>query len=83
MALRAGVAKLSKAPREKEKENYDRGVNDRAIKPQDLVMLHQKESCKLKPRWRGPFMIEKFAGSHGKSYRIRQIGSKVIYVYNH
>lgn len=44
----------------------------------DLVILHRKESGKLEPRWKGPFTIEKFAGSYGKSYKTRQIGGKVI-----
>ena len=42
--LRAKVAKLSEAKKEKEKEKYDRGVKSWTFKPQDLVMLHQKKT---------------------------------------
>ena len=66
----------AKALKEKETEKYDRGVKDWSFKPQDLVMNHQKKSGKLEPRWSGPFMIEKFASSYGKSYKIRQIGGQ-------
>ena len=76
--LRARKAKLSKEQKGKEKEKYDRGVKNWTFKPQDLVMPHQKESGKLEPRWKGLFIVEKFAGSHGKSYKIRQIGGKII-----
>ena len=55
--LRAKVAKLSEAQKEKEKEKYNHGVKNWTFKPQDLVILHQKKPGKLQPRWRGPFMI--------------------------
>lgn len=76
--LRAKIAKLSEAQKDKEKEKYDREVKNWTFQPQDLVILHQKESGKLETRWKGPFMIEKFAGSYGKSYKTRRIGGKVI-----
>ena len=62
MEVLAKVAKLSEAREEKEKEKYDRGVKNWTFKPQGLVMLHQKKPGKLEPRWKEPFMIEKFAG---------------------
>ena len=76
--LRAKVAKLSEAQKEKEKQKYNHGVKNWTFKPQNLVILHQKKPGKLQPRWRGPFMIENFASSDGKSYKIRQIGGRDI-----
>lgn len=48
------------------------------FKPLDLVMSYQKKSGKLEPRWRKPFIVEKFAGNYEKSYKIWQIGDKTI-----
>jgi hypothetical protein len=57
---------------------YDRGVRLVCHQLQDLVMLHQRTSGKLQPRWRGPFRIQDYGGSHGKSFVLRQLNRRKI-----
>ena len=55
-------------------DRYNRGVVHRELFARDLVLLHQKESTKLKARWRGPFIVDK-PGEH-LSFHIRQINGQ-------
>lgn len=62
-------------------QKHDMGV--RAIKDYnhgDLVMLfdHREAGKKLRPTWRGPFVIAGFGGDMGKSYCLRQIEGTAI-----
>lgn len=41
-------------------------------------MLFQKDVGKLKARWRGPFMIRGYGGTHGKSYTLKQFNGRNI-----
>ena len=41
-------------------------------------MLYQKDMGKLQARWRGPFRIDGFGGSHGVSYKLRQFNGRKI-----
>ena len=41
-------------------------------------MLFQKDTGKLQPRWRGPFVVEGFASPRGVSYPIKQINGRRI-----
>lgn len=61
-----------------ERARFNRGIIQHEFASGDLVMLFQKTSGKLQPRWRGPFYVEGFGGSHGTSYTIRQINGRKI-----
>ncbi|POS81641.1 hypothetical protein EPUL_006635, partial [Erysiphe pulchra] len=55
-----------------------RGQNE--YSPGELVMLydHRQAGRKLRPTWRGPFVIVGFGGDMGKSYKLRQINGTPI-----
>ncbi|POS83424.1 hypothetical protein EPUL_004130, partial [Erysiphe pulchra] len=55
-----------------------RGQNE--YRPEELVMLydHGQAGRKLRPTWRGPFVIVGFGGDMGKSYKLRQINGTPI-----
>ncbi|KAI0996301.1 hypothetical protein K3495_g11880, partial [Podosphaera aphanis] len=60
---------------------YDLGVNSlRNYSPGDMVMLfdHQQSGKKLRPSWRGPFVINGYGGDLNKSYTLRQISGASI-----
>ncbi|KAM0800623.1 hypothetical protein BDR22DRAFT_889337 [Usnea florida] len=44
----------------------------------DLVMLYQKDTGKLEPRWRGPFRITNYGGSHNLSFKLQQLNGRWI-----
>lgn len=46
--------------------------------PTSRTMLYQKDTGKLQARWRGPFRIDGFSGSHGVSYKLRQFNGRKI-----
>ena len=58
--------------------SYDKGVNLAVHYPGDLVMLYQEHSGKLQPRWRGPFQISAYGGSHGLSFCLKQLNGRKI-----
>lgn len=62
------------------KERFDKGVRRQSFTPGQLVMLYDKKTAgqKLKPSWRGPFVVTGFGGDFGKSYTIRQIDGTPI-----
>jgi hypothetical protein len=72
------VRAISQRRQEDMASRYDRGVRPVYHQLQDLVMLHQKISGKLQPRWRGPFRIQDYGGSHGKSFVLRQLNGRKI-----
>ena len=41
-------------------------------------MLHQKNTGKLQPRWRGPFIIHEYGSDRQVSYRLRQLNGRLI-----
>ena len=72
------VSQLSIARKEGEAARYNKGVRQRVFEPGDLVMLYQKDTGKLQPRWRGPFVVEAFASPRGVSYLIKQTNGRRI-----
>lgn len=72
------VAQMSIARKEQEAMKYNKGVRPAVFSAGDLVMLHQKTSGKLQPRWRGPFRIDSFATDRQLSYIIRQLNGRLI-----
>ncbi|KAI1006688.1 hypothetical protein K3495_g1530 [Podosphaera aphanis] len=62
-------------------ERHDLGIRGTVrYDPGDLVMLydHRQAGKKLRPSWRGPFVITGFGGDMGKSCTIRQINGTPI-----
>ena len=41
-------------------------------------MIWQKNTGKLEPRWRGPFVVNRYGGSFGKSYTLKQRNGRKI-----
>ena len=63
--------------RTKMAERYNRGVRKATLHEGDLVFLHQKNTGKLEPRWRGPFRIRGY-GPHDVSFTLSQLdGTKI------
>lgn len=50
------------------------------LQPGALVMLydHTVAGQKMKPSWRGPFVVVELAGEHQRSYRLRQVNGAPI-----
>jgi hypothetical protein len=63
-----------------QKERHDLGIHNQSFSPGQLVMLHDAKTAsqKLRPRWRGPFVVTGFGGDKGKSYTLRQINGTLI-----
>ncbi|KAI1005920.1 hypothetical protein K3495_g2300 [Podosphaera aphanis] len=62
-------------------ERHDLGIRgDFRYAPGELVMLfgHCQAGKKLRPSWRGPFVITGFGGDMARSYTTRQINGKKI-----
>jgi len=79
------VRVASELQKEYQKTRFDRGVRHRSFTPGQLVMLYDKESSKkkLRPSWRGPFVITGPGGDHEKSFQIRQIdGTPIKFTYH-
>ena len=57
---------------------YNKGIKQTTHHPGDLVMLYQEHSGKLQPRWRGPFRISGYAGTHGLSFSLQQLNGRPI-----
>ena len=73
------VAQRSIARKEQEAIKFNRGVRHNTVfANKDLVMLHQKASGKLQPRWRGPFRVEGFGSDRQLSYVLRQLNGRLI-----
>ncbi|KAI0995730.1 hypothetical protein K3495_g12449 [Podosphaera aphanis] len=79
------VRVLTSIARERQKARFDRGVKQRAFHPGQLVMLYDGSLAKkkLRPSWRGPFVITGPGGDHGRSFKVRQIdGSPILRTYH-
>ena len=72
------IRQRSNEQKEQEAIRYNKGVKQATHHVGDLVMLHQKNTNKLEPRWRGPFRISGYGGSHGVSFRIQQLNGRMI-----
>lgn len=63
---------------ELEAHRYNRGIKQTIHQLGDMVMLFQKDVGKLQPRWRGPFRIKGYGGSHGISFTLQQLNGRGI-----
>ena len=74
------VKQLTIAHQEKTSRRYDRGIRVALHQIGDLVMLWQNpdQVPKLGNRWRGPFQISGYGGTHGRTFTLKQLnGSKI------
>lgn len=62
------VVETNRRRREQEAIRYNMIVTQAHHQLGDLVMLCQKKTGKLEARWRGPFRILSYGGSHGRSF---------------
>ncbi|POS86061.1 hypothetical protein EPUL_002468 [Erysiphe pulchra] len=74
---------LGRSDRRKDQKAQQHDIGVRATQsynPGDLVMLfdHREAGKKLRPSWRGPFVVVGFGRNMGKSYRLRQIEGTAI-----
>ena len=76
--VRARIDGLSRDQKQKMKDRYDRKVKLQELSRGDYVMLYQKETGKLEARWRGPFVITGYGGTHGVSFIISQLNGRRI-----
>lgn len=72
------VAQASRRQKEAEARKYDKGVRRAVHEIGGTVMLFQKGTGKLQPRWRGPFKISNYGGSHGTSFTLKQLNGRGI-----
>lgn len=57
---------------------YDKGVKQVVHHVGDLAMLYQEGAGNLQPRWKGPFKVSGFGGSHARSFTLRQLNDRRI-----
>ncbi len=66
------VRESTRIQKEKEARKYDRGVRQVHHNIGDQVMLYQKSTGKLEPRWRGSFKISGHGGGHEISFTLQR-----------
>ena len=64
--------------KDEEARRFNRGISEQRFMDGELVMIWQKSTGKLEPRWRGPFMISGYGGVFGKSYTLKQYNGRGI-----
>ena len=72
------IREVSKPRKEEEAIRYSKGIQRVSHTIGRLVMLYQKDQPKLHPRWRGPFRVIGYGGSHYTSFRIQQLNGRGI-----
>lgn len=73
------VRARSDLQKQKMTNRYNREVNEATHYVGDLVMLFQKNTGKLEPRWRGPFQISDYGGAYDTSFTLLQLNERKIY----
>ena len=72
------IAEVTRRRREQDAARYNKRVTETTHHLGDLVMLYQKDAGKLEARWKGPFRIKEYGGTHGRSFTLQQIdGSRI------
>ena len=72
------VSQKTKQHKLDEATRYNRGITKADHQIGHLVMLYQKNTGKLQPRWRGPFRVAGYGGSHGLSFTLQQLDGSAI-----
>ena len=73
------IRQLSQDQKEREAERFNKGITKRIVHEiGSLVMLYQKKHTKLAPRWRGPFRIQGYGGTHQLSFVLVQLNGRKI-----
>ena len=57
---------------------YNRDIKQIVHQIGSLVILYQKNTNKLQPRWRGLFVIHDYGSDRQLSYRLRQLNGRLI-----
>lgn len=57
---------------------YNKGVKQTVHALGSFVMLYQKKTGKLEPRWRGPFVVYAYGSDRQLSYQLRQLNGRRI-----
>jgi len=70
------VRECTRRKREDEAARYNKGIRQVVHHIDDLAMLYQKDTKKLQPRWRGPFKISGYGGSHATSFTLIQLNGR-------
>ena len=76
--VRDVVTETTARRHEMEVRRYSKGITRTIHHIGDLVMLYQKDVGKLQPRWRGPFRVSGYGGTHGISFTIQQLNGRGI-----
>jgi len=78
--LRSEVLDRSDLQKDVQKQCHDLGIHQRSHTPGQLVMLYDAAEAgkKLRPSWRGPFVVTGQGGDHGKSYTLKQPDGTII-----
>jgi hypothetical protein len=80
-AIQRRAFRSSEYVKDCKKERHDLGVHgEEHYVPGDLLMLfdHRSAGLKLRPAWRGPFVITGLGGNKERSYTLRQIQATLI-----
>lgn len=72
------IRQLAFEKKERDAMRYNAGGREIFHEVGSLVMVHQKKTTKLEPRWRGPFRIASSGGARGVSWRICQLNGRLI-----
>ncbi len=76
--LHDSIARITRRRRERDAIRYNKGVTEATHHLEDLAMLYQKNTGKLEARWRGPFRIKDYGGTHGHSFVLQQLNGRRI-----
>lgn len=76
--LHDSIRARSDQRKENEVTRFNRKITPHTFSFEDLMILYQEKSEKLKPRWRGPFIIQGFGREHEISYHIKQLNGRKI-----
>ena len=76
--LHDSVRQRSDSQKQEIAARYNRGVTQATHHIDDLVMLFQKDTGILEARWRGPFRVSAYGGTHGVSFILQQLNGKAI-----
>lgn len=73
------IRQKSAEQKDKMEAEYNKGIirRDTFVRG-DLVMIYQKDTGKLQPRWRGPFLVAGPGGAHERSYSLEQFNGRKI-----
>ena len=72
------VQKRINHQKDRETARFNREINEVKFNYNDFVLLYQKNTRKLKARWRRSFKIDEYHSSHEVFYKLRQLNERLI-----